>query len=99
MDNLYDIYYVFNIPISEQMSLIYCGIRNDSGGIVKPNKYDSTIVQNMPGTVISFHPTDKSTYFVGTKIGFVVKVLLCFDKLAFFARTHSCSYTALHRYN
>ncbi|XP_016659241.1 WD repeat-containing protein 78-like isoform X1 [Acyrthosiphon pisum] len=56
---------------TEQMSLIYCGIRNDSA---KPNKFNhSTIVQNMPGTVISFHPTNKSTYFIGTKVGFVVQ--------------------------
>lgn len=62
--------------ILEQMSLIYCGIRNYAA---KPNicKFDySTIVQNMPGTVISFHPTNKSTYFVGTKVGFIVQVCL-----------------------
>ncbi|XP_025207535.1 WD repeat-containing protein 78-like [Melanaphis sacchari] len=56
---------------TEQMSLIYCGIRNDAA---KPNKSDhSTIVQNMSGTVISFHPTNKSTYYIGTKVGFVVQ--------------------------
>ncbi|XP_022164666.1 WD repeat-containing protein 78-like isoform X4 [Myzus persicae] len=56
---------------TEQMSLIYCGIRNDAA---KPNKFNhSTIVQNMPGTVISFHPTNKSSYFIGTKVGFVVQ--------------------------
>uniref|UniRef100_A0A2S2PVV5 Dynein axonemal intermediate chain 4 n=1 Tax=Schizaphis graminum TaxID=13262 RepID=A0A2S2PVV5_SCHGA len=56
---------------TEQMSLIYCGIRNDSAKLNKSNL--STIVQNMPGTIISFHPTNKSTYFIGTKVGFVVQ--------------------------
>ncbi|XP_025409164.1 WD repeat-containing protein 78-like isoform X3 [Sipha flava] len=57
---------------TEQMSLIYCGIRNEVN-TGKTNKFNSTIVQNMPGTVISFHPTNKNTYFIGTKIGFVVQ--------------------------
>lgn len=54
------------------MSLIHCGIRNDA---TKSNKVDSTIVQNMPGTILAFHPTNKNTYFVGTKIGFILQVL------------------------
>lgn len=28
----------------------------------------------MSGTVITFHPLNESIYFVGTKIGFIVKV-------------------------
>lgn len=55
------------------MSLIHCGIRNDANNI-KMNKTDSIIVQNMSGTVLSFHPIDKNKYFVGTKIGFILQV-------------------------
>lgn len=73
-------WYIFNLLILEQMSLIYCGIRNDEDS-VKTTKYNSTIVQNMPGTIISFHPTNKSTYFVGTKIGLVIKVYCIFISL------------------
>lgn len=66
-----DIIHFLNI---EQISLINCGVRNNTD-VKKANKtYNSTIVQNMPGTVLTFHPTNKSTYFVGTKVGFVVQV-------------------------
>lgn len=76
---LYDIgcWIIFNWLILEQMSLIYCGIRKDADAVKTP-KYDSAIVQNMPGTIISFHPTNKSTYFVGTKVGLVVQVTMDF---------------------
>lgn len=51
------------------MSLIYCGIQKDND-----NNTNSSIVQNMSGTVITFHPINENIYFIGTKIGFIVKV-------------------------
>lgn len=65
---------IFYLLILEQMSLIHCGIRKDAVDVVKINKSDSSIVQNMAGTFIMFHPINKSKYFVGTKIGFIVQV-------------------------
>lgn len=64
-----------NLMILEQISLIYCGIRKNADITVKTNKkYDSTIVQNMSGTTITFHPVNKGTYFIGTNVGYLIQV-------------------------
>ncbi|XP_050530293.1 dynein axonemal intermediate chain 4-like [Daktulosphaira vitifoliae] len=54
----------------DQMFLIYCGLKNDEGITLKNN---SIIVQNMSGTVITFHPIKKMIFYVGTNFGFIVK--------------------------
>lgn len=80
---------MFKLLILEQMSLIYCGVRNNIDITKTDTIYDSTIVHNMSGTFLSFHPTNNSTYFVGSKVGFVVEVCTYFIK---FKLHLSCKY-------
>ncbi|XP_050439156.1 dynein axonemal intermediate chain 4-like [Adelges cooleyi] len=53
----------------DQVSLLYCGIRNGGSAIAS----NAVVAQNMSGTILSLHPTDRTIYFVGTKFGFIVK--------------------------
>jgi len=68
---------ILNISVYyiEQTSLIFCGVRNNAANMVRTSEtHESTIVHNMAGTTISFHPTKNSTYLIGTKVGLVMQV-------------------------